>query len=197
MSEVETTKICTLCKVERPILDFHKAESTIDGYRHQCKSCVAEYQKTWKERGRTRDCPADLPPEAPGGEARRVCKTCNETRPISRFAPFHGGKWRLRECRDCVSKKKLDAKAVWRNEEGRKAACRRYYLTHKDRYVAHSSVSLAIARGDLAKVETRRCVLCPSQAAHYHHWSYEEVHRIDVVPVCERCHGLIHTRLDD
>ena len=32
-------KICTKCKVNKPLLNFHKRKSSVDGYRTWCKSC--------------------------------------------------------------------------------------------------------------------------------------------------------------
>ena len=38
------TKICTKCKKDKPLSDFHKMR---DGLRSQCKSCRNEYLKQW------------------------------------------------------------------------------------------------------------------------------------------------------
>ena len=32
-------KICTYCNVPKPLVDFHKKKSTIDGYDYYCKTC--------------------------------------------------------------------------------------------------------------------------------------------------------------
>jgi hypothetical protein len=36
-------KICTKCKEEKPLPDFHKSKNSGDGYRWACKSCVRIY----------------------------------------------------------------------------------------------------------------------------------------------------------
>lgn len=38
-------KICTKCKVEKPLSEFHKWASTTDGYQYNCKACKAAYRK--------------------------------------------------------------------------------------------------------------------------------------------------------
>ena len=42
-------KVCRICGVEKDINDFHKKSSTKDGYRNECKECVKDIQKKYKE----------------------------------------------------------------------------------------------------------------------------------------------------
>jgi hypothetical protein len=42
-------KFCRICGFEKDINDFHKKSSTKDGYRNECKECVKEIQKKYKE----------------------------------------------------------------------------------------------------------------------------------------------------
>ena len=45
------TKICTKCKVEKPVVEFHKNKSFKDGLQYKCKACVAaDYQENQEER---------------------------------------------------------------------------------------------------------------------------------------------------
>jgi len=39
-------KICTKCKVEKPLTEYHRDRTHLDGYRSFCKLCVAEYMKS-------------------------------------------------------------------------------------------------------------------------------------------------------
>lgn len=39
------TKVCTKCKVEKPISDFHRWAQMPDGYHNNCKQCKAAYRK--------------------------------------------------------------------------------------------------------------------------------------------------------
>lgn len=36
-------KICKKCGTEKPLSEFYKRKSTLDGYRNQCKKCSKEY----------------------------------------------------------------------------------------------------------------------------------------------------------
>lgn len=54
---------------------------------------------------------------------------------------------------------------------------------------AHNSVRNAVVRGRLARISTRRCAHCGGQAHHYHHHNgYGPEHRLDVIPLCRKCH---------
>ncbi len=43
------TKVCTTCKVDKPIIDFYPTKSkTRDGRLHQCKVCKVEETNAWR-----------------------------------------------------------------------------------------------------------------------------------------------------
>lgn len=42
-------KKCTICNIEKDIVEFHKKSSSKDGYRSNCKGCSKEYNKKRKE----------------------------------------------------------------------------------------------------------------------------------------------------
>jgi hypothetical protein len=41
-------RICTLCKVEKPLEDFSKEKTCAEGRRHQCKECRKDRCKAWR-----------------------------------------------------------------------------------------------------------------------------------------------------
>lgn len=57
---------------------------------------------------------------------------------------------------------------------------------------AHAAVLRAIKEYRLPAVSTQKCVDCGAPATMYHHWSYEEQHHLDVLPVCRPCHRVRH-----
>lgn len=59
---------------------------------------------------------------------------------------------------------------------------------------AHSAVNNAVRRGKLPKASTLSCANCGLTADHYHHWSYEREHWLDVVPLCMKCHHKLHRK---
>ncbi len=46
------TKICTTCKQEKLLSDFHKDNRKKSGLRSYCKTCSRIYTKTWNERNK-------------------------------------------------------------------------------------------------------------------------------------------------
>lgn len=42
-------KICSSCKLEKSLDDFHNSKSSKDGKVSKCKSCAAAYNKQWQE----------------------------------------------------------------------------------------------------------------------------------------------------
>jgi hypothetical protein len=44
------SKICTKCKIRKPIRKFHKNRSKKDGYNYNCYECYQIYFAEWKKR---------------------------------------------------------------------------------------------------------------------------------------------------
>lgn len=42
-------KICRICKENKELTDYHKKYNTFDGYRSECKECIKDIQKKYKE----------------------------------------------------------------------------------------------------------------------------------------------------
>ena len=42
-------KICRICKDEKELSEFHKKKGTKDGHRNECKECVKELSKKYKD----------------------------------------------------------------------------------------------------------------------------------------------------
>ena len=43
------TKVCSKCGKELPITSFSKQKDMKDGYRNDCKECVAKRSQKWRE----------------------------------------------------------------------------------------------------------------------------------------------------
>ena len=41
------TKVCSKCKVEKPLSEFHRSPSTQDGHTYCCKSCRQVYNRAY------------------------------------------------------------------------------------------------------------------------------------------------------
>lgn len=57
MDYLTAGKVCTGCKIERPLSEYHKQTGTKDGRRHRCKFCFNEYLRRYKSAngGRARE----------------------------------------------------------------------------------------------------------------------------------------------
>lgn len=42
-------RMCSKCQKEKPLEDFSKRDTSADGYRRQCKSCINEGKRLWKQ----------------------------------------------------------------------------------------------------------------------------------------------------
>jgi len=75
-------KVCSRCKTEKPILDFHKQLSAKDGYRSHCKPCrkasAQEYYKDNSERINLRTRAYDLKNRAKVAERAKRWATNNK-----------------------------------------------------------------------------------------------------------------------
>lgn len=69
---------------------------------------------------------------------------------------------------------------------------KRHRENSPDKYAAHTAVSTAMRNGVLPPIKECKCQKCDKQAQHYHHWSYEPEHWLDVIPLCATCHRKEH-----
>lgn len=51
--KLKNMKICRVCKVEKELSEFHKKKDTKDGHRNECKECVKEINKKYKDPEKT------------------------------------------------------------------------------------------------------------------------------------------------
>jgi 5-methylcytosine-specific restriction endonuclease McrA len=66
-----TTKYCSKCKTWKPLRDFYKNRSQVDGYQTWCKPCFKQMNAESKQRHK----------EARNAQAREYAKTFRQTQP--------------------------------------------------------------------------------------------------------------------
>ncbi len=91
MTRVRKTKVCSKCKIEKSVAEFHKNKNRPSGVQSQCKPCRIEY-----ERERTKNHTKVRPPK------NKQCTTCGEVKPIGEFYKHtrsrDGHTWRCGQC---------------------------------------------------------------------------------------------------
>lgn len=84
------TKICTKCKIEKPLEEFHKDKNTKDGKSYKCKKCGHEYYK------------ASIKNIIPPLGMSQNCTKCMIEKPLSEFYKNNRSKNGVRTiCADC------------------------------------------------------------------------------------------------
>lgn len=137
----------------------------------------------------------------------KTCTKCGATKQVTEFQPnkrYRDGyaSW----CKSCMAqyqrkwgrenvdrRRAISERHKQKHPEKFQACHERYCVDNPDKRNAKNAVMHAVVKGTLPKVSTRLCVVCSEQAEHYHHWSYAPEHWLDVIPVCVKCHKMIHT----
>lgn len=133
----------------------------------------------------------------------KTCTSCGISKPPEDYHKFGNG---LRPtCKPCTNyqnreiyrknrEKHLKAKRNYRinNPEARRKTLEKYEESRKQERNAWSAVRIEIENGNLPRVSDLKCEHCSNKAQTYHHWSYEESHWLDVIPLCRECHGKEH-----
>ncbi|KKK73570.1 hypothetical protein LCGC14_2892500 [marine sediment metagenome] len=88
-------------------------------------------------------------------------------------------------------KGKATLRRYYQSEKG-KVASRKFSLLYNIRYPerrkAGNAVNSAIRAGKLPCPNSLQCYYCPNPAQEYHHPNYAKKHRLDVLPICKKCH---------
>ena len=172
MSDTIQTKRCTKCKQIKPISEFYKDAAHKDGFRNYCKTCNRRYNQTEK------------------GKARKRCYEQTEKYRAAKKRYTQTEKGKASQKRYVQSEKfKANQKRYRQNKKG-KASYRKAYLRNPEKFKARKAVTNAIRAGRLPRPDSLQCHYCPAQAEEYHHHKgYAQKHRLDVIPVCIKCHS--------
>lgn len=105
------TKVCTLCRSEKPLGEFNRRARGVDGHASRCRACTRAYMAEWTERQRRRATGVASRPvvEADG---RRECLTCGVVKSLELFHVDRlslGG--RSRHCAACAVQKQTRRRA--------------------------------------------------------------------------------------
>lgn len=169
--DVFSFKECSACHLVMPSGDFYY-NSRDDSYSGRCKQCIGSINRERKEE-------------------RREYYQENIERYRERYQ-----KSKEKIVEDNREKEGRGYSKRFKSESARaryNEAQRRYKERNKDRVKAQYAVRRAIKSGILPELRLQQCSRCGEPATVYHHWSYKPEWRIDVVPLCNTCHGWIHS----
>lgn len=187
MAEQIITKTCRVCKEIKPISEFYKRVDSHDGYRNDCRACCSKYTQEYHktEKGKVVRKSAQL-----RYSFTEKGKACNK-----RYKQTEKGKAALKRGYlryDATKKGKIRNKRYRGSEKGKayfNRHAKHYAKLHPEHNKAIYAVKRAIIAGKLPRPDSLQCHYCPARAEQYHHHKgYEPEHRLDVIPVCRRCH---------
>lgn len=170
MSDEQPTKHCCHCQQNFPLSFFYRDSRSSDGFFGSCKAChndaVHRYEQTTKGKIARNKATANY------RQTEQYKLACLRRRHTPK------GKTAIDEYR--------------RSPAGRLAHRRnqsRYRKLYPEKVAARFAVRKAIKQGKLLHPSYLSCVICPNQAAEYHHHrGYDIEHHLDVIPVCYDCH---------
>jgi hypothetical protein len=158
------TKVCCICRCEKPASDFHPHKTTPDRLRTECKSCGAEARRKWRaSRPKT--------PRAP------------LLSPQDKWVRYRNKNWALSTDVRRGSKKKR--RPITTPEQRKKKA--QYCRDNRDKQRAHKKVYRAVKRGILIRPDKcERCGL--GGRIEGSHSDYSKA--LEVEWLCVSCHKM-------
>ena len=161
-------KECFKCLETKELKDFYKHKEMFDGHLNKCKECTKRDVRKHRE------------------------ENLESIREYDRNRPNHlernksnieRGKEKYHN--DLEYKRSvLETKKSWANNNAVKV-------------MAQNALGNAVRDGKVEKPSDCQHCLENNGIIHGHHWSYEEVHWLDVMWLCPSCHGAEHKRLNE
>jgi hypothetical protein len=147
----------------------------------------------------------------------KTCNICGETKPLEMFVKNkHCRNGRERRCQKCANAMNRAYRSSPKGQESQRRAVRAWNQANPEAvrrkmdravtafsskeplaYKAQRMVNRAVKKGLIPHVNTQACCRCGEVANQYHHHlGYAPEHWLHVLPVCFRCHRLIHFELN-
>lgn len=164
---MDTTRVCTVCKVEKPYDCFSKSKKGKNGHAEQCKVCRLAKNREYYKRN----------PEVFLAKHERWAKRNPQNILKNQRAYYERNKERILE------KLRESRKANgYRNTKA-------YRQRNRQKIDCHNFVALAVKLGHIKKPHF--CEKCKNNCmpqAHHHDYTKP----LDVVWLCRKCHGEEH-----
>lgn len=167
MSEIIISKKCCSCKQIKNISEFWKCCTRKDGLQTVCKNCQRIIAKKY----------------AQSDKGRIVFKKAQ-----NQFKHSIKGKITIEKNRSKYLKTKNGRAYRLRNAHI-------YKKRYPKKFVAIQKVHSAIKSGKIPHISKMFC-FCSKKAREYHHYlGYSPEHWFDILPLCYKCHKIIHRPL--
>jgi hypothetical protein len=172
------TKPCSRCQSVLPLTEFHRSKIHPPYFRRpECKACRRPQEAERRKRDGYKEYMK---------EAQR------------KFLATPHGKAKRREYSRAEGTRKYQREYAKRPEQRERVRIYRSEYRRRPevqaREKSRNKVKWAIESGAIPPVSELSCRYCGNVARHYHHPSYLLENWLVIVPVCTKCHGLIHRR---
>lgn len=177
-----TSKKCPKCKKTKPVSEFYKASSKLDGYSTICKECNSKSSVKYRERIANREF------KEIQVSGKKRCWMCKRFLPATNFNFSRQSKDGLSSlCRECNIKYKQQHYNENKGEYDYRSSA--YKSAHKLRYRAYSIVYDAINKGELYRPSTcSKCGRIGKIVAHHEDY----LKALDVIWLCLSCDRQLH-----
>ena len=161
------SRICTVCKVEKPYEKFSRSKKGKNGYAEQCKVCrLAKGREYYKNN-----------PQICLAKHERWAKRNPQKILVNQRAYYHR------------NKEKILAKLKETRKKNGYSTTKDYRRRNREKVDCHNYVAMAIKFGHLVRPEV--CDRCKINCKpHAHHHDYKKP--LEVAWLCRACHGLEH-----
>lgn len=179
-------KTCSRCKKEKTKGEFYKSSARGDGLDPWCKECRGKYSKS--------------------AAAKKAKRKYHKSEKYKLVVERHKSTEKYRETKKAWAKNRFGVDSVKeamrlaakeyrstkRGRETKKITDGRYRDNNPNKVRAWEAVTNAVNSGVIPPAKKLPCQDCGKQAREYHHESYEYDRRLDVIPLCNRCHNKRH-----
>lgn len=174
-------KICNKCKIAKPTSKFYVKKDTKDGFSYSCKKCHQAFMRERRKKNPEKVCTINI---------KSYYKHREKALEIHR-------KYRHTERGKAAMEK--GRKKYFQTEKGKETAKRgskKWREKNKIKSKAFDKVIISVRKGIIPPIKTCECAHCGNQAKHYHHYiGYEKEHWLDIIPLCRKCHTIVHNQI--
>jgi len=170
-------KVCTKCKIEKPLESFRKNKRYKCGHQARCKECMISYEKSIENHERKL-------------ESRKKYRESNRERIREQDKQAY---WKNPS--KFRSKARVSQRRYFNTEKGKfkyYAEAKRLRKLYPEKARARSLFCTAVCEGKIKRQEF--CTLCKASNCRIegHHYDYSKPY--DVIWVCKSCHTMIHNK---